>query len=174
MLRHSLIRSFHTSPVRAASGFSRFNPWAKQSTVPPTPTQSTTEQSKPEISLNVNHYEEEVESLSWLNQSEQSVEDIQKTVQNIVIDNVSDVTESSWQDVRFDSADTKFKVIKESIKQTGKEVSNVELTNIQTGADLLAHFTKSKESVSSSPLGSVRRFFNDNADSLPPNLVFRQ
>ena len=63
MLRHSLIRSFHTSPVRAAGGFSRFNPWAKQSTVPPTPTQSTTEQSKPEISLNVNHYEEEEESL---------------------------------------------------------------------------------------------------------------
>ena len=65
-------------------------------------------------------------------------------------------------------------VIKESIKQTGKEVSNIELTNIQTGADLLAYFTKSEESISSSQAGSVRRFFDDNADSLPPNLVFRQ
>ncbi|KAI9484769.1 hypothetical protein BDB00DRAFT_853682 [Zychaea mexicana] len=174
MLRPALIRTLHTTSARPAGGFSRFNPWAKQSTVPPTSTESTTEQSKPEATFNVNHYAEEEESLLWRDRNvNQTVDEIQQTVQTIVTDNFSGVTESSWKDVRFDSADTKLKVIKESIKQTGKEVPNRELSNIQTGADLLAYFTKSQDLSSQTKASSVRSFFEDNADTLPSNLTFR-
>ncbi|KAI8149380.1 hypothetical protein BJV82DRAFT_505286 [Fennellomyces sp. T-0311] len=167
----SSTRTLHTSTRSAATGgFSRFNPWAKKAVVPPTP--APTEAAKPAVAFNVKHYEEEETSLSWRDQNaDQTVEQIQKAVKTIVVDNVSGVTESTWKDAQFDSAETKFKVIKESMRQTGKEVSNRELNNIRSGAELLAHFTEESSSQANS---SVRQYFQDNSTTLPPNLVFRQ
>lgn len=116
-------------------------------------------------------------------------EALKSTVRSIVLENISGLNENNWSQAELNQEDVKFKVniparlasdnvcihvtcvkiVKESIKQVGKEVSNRQLNNIRTVDDLLAHFL-AKDEQELNP--TVERFFQQKADELPPNLVF--
>ncbi|KAL1926953.1 hypothetical protein VTP01DRAFT_5283 [Rhizomucor pusillus] len=158
----------HTSSKAYAGGFSRFNPWAKK----PTESQPPTEQTStiPPSKFQVKFYEDEDEIQSW--KAKEVVRDpeaLKSTVRSIVLENISGLNENNWSQAELNQEDVKFKIVKESIKQVGKEVSNRQLNNIRTVDDLLAHFL-AKDEQELNP--TVERFFQQKANELPPNLVF--
>jgi hypothetical protein len=59
--------------------------------------------------------------------------------------------------------------LKESIKQTGREVPNYQLDALKTGSDILDYFKNGETVVKS---GTVEEFFQDNEETLPKNLTF--
>lgn len=117
-------------------------------------------------------------------------EALTSSVRSIVLENISGLDENNWEQAELNQDDVKFKVssldmcyvlkkvysrtcvikiVKECIKQVGKEVSNRQLNNIRTAEDLLAHFL-AKDEEELNP--TVERFFQQHASELPPNLVF--
>ncbi|KAI9322478.1 hypothetical protein BX666DRAFT_1895240 [Dichotomocladium elegans] len=167
-LQRSLI---HTStPAAASGGFSRFNPWAKKAEPQE---QAVNNVAAPvNTTFDVKHYEEEPDTLSWKNKDiVQEADKIQSVVRSIVVEAVAG-SETNWKETRLDDANVKFKVVKESIQKLGKEVSNAQLNNMQTVEDVLDHFLRTAEH-NAAKKPSVAQYFEDHADSLPPNLVFR-
>ncbi|CDH60355.1 hypothetical protein RO3G_07897 [Lichtheimia corymbifera JMRC:FSU:9682] len=169
-----LSRNLHTSTPVAAGGFSRFNPWAKkpESQEPATTTPvNNANADAPAAAFDVTYYDDEPDTLSWRNKEIiQDQDKVQSIVKSIVLESVNGSDENNWKATRLDAADVKFKVVKESIAQLGKEVSNLQLNNMQTVSDVLDHFLRKDDATKKS---SVQQFFEDNADTLPSNLVFR-
>ncbi|CDS02966.1 hypothetical protein LRAMOSA00368 [Lichtheimia ramosa] len=166
-----LSRNLHTTTPVAAGGFSRFNPWAKKPESQEPVTTPVNNADAPATAFNVTYYDDEPDTLSWRNKEVIQDEDkVQSIVKSIVLDSVNGSDENNWKTARLDVADVKFKVVKQSIAQLGKEVSNLQLNNMQTVSDVLDHFLRKDDATKKS---TVQQFFEDNADTLPSNLVFR-
>ncbi|KAI8097748.1 uncharacterized protein BX664DRAFT_383985 [Halteromyces radiatus] len=176
LLSQQTYRPFHTSSLTLSENngmFGRFNPWAKKttktsdSTTTTTATTATTE-SIGNVTFDVD-YQDEHEFSSWKNtQVMEDINDIHSSIHTIVSEHIKGLNETNWQDASLNDTDIKFKVVKESIKQIGKEIPNLDLNNITTVKDLLAFYER-KPDLSET---SVEKFFIENQSSLPPNMTF--
>ncbi|KAG0163963.1 hypothetical protein DFQ30_010703 [Apophysomyces sp. BC1015] len=166
-------RTFYTTSVALAEGdsvFGRFNPWAKKTPATPEPAVATTPADTDNVTFNVKYEEEEEEEIaSWKNKVVlDNAEEIQSIIRNAVLEHVEGANESSWKEAELSDAAIKFKVVKESIKQIGREVPNATLNNVTSAADLLTYFQGKDERLTP----SIEHFFAENADSLPKNMTF--
>ncbi|ORY98346.1 hypothetical protein BCR42DRAFT_430341 [Absidia repens] len=170
----SQTRYLHVSSLALAENngvFGRFNPWAKKSTEPNT-TNTENNDTPSEAIGNVTFdvdFNDELEFSSWKNTEViEDVDQIHSSIRSIVSEHIQGLGDNDWKEASLADTDVKFKVIKESIKQTGKEIPNLELTNIATVNDLLAFY----ERVPDVTQTSVEKFFAETANSLPSNLTF--
>ncbi|KAI7877298.1 uncharacterized protein EV154DRAFT_525446 [Mucor mucedo] len=164
-------RQFHTVPaISAAEGlFGKFNPWANK-TQPEqvvTPAQPTNQDI---TTFNVK-YQDADDIASWKRTDVlTNHEEIESAVKSVILQHVQGATETNWKDLSIDDLNTKFKILKDSIKETGKEVPNYELNGLETTKDVLAYFK------TGGPLEAqkvtIEAYFEDNRESLPKNLTF--
>ncbi|KAI8338560.1 hypothetical protein BC941DRAFT_469665 [Chlamydoabsidia padenii] len=171
------VRQLHVSALCLAENngvFGRFNPWAKKT--PESNTTTTTEgtnentpiESIGNVTFDVAYHDDQKFS-SWKNTNViEDINEIQSSIRSIVSEHIQGLSDANWKEASLKDANLKFKVVKESIKQTGKEVPNLELTNITTVNDLLEFYGRVPD-VSQT---SVEKFFMENADTLPSNLTF--
>ncbi|KAI8059560.1 hypothetical protein BC940DRAFT_313400 [Gongronella butleri] len=149
--------------------FSRFNPWAKQQQ------QQSDASDQPQSTEVVGNatfdvaFQDKETFASWkTNEIVSDDEQIQSIIQSIVIEHIPGTSQADYQQASLQNVDTKFKVVKDSIKQLGKEVPNASLHSISTVQDLISFFQQ-KPSLEAT---SVEQFFTQQAESLPSNLRF--
>lgn len=169
-------RQFHTLPAIAAESeglFGKFNPWAnknkQQDQQVVSPAQHTSaEPSK--VTFNVK-YQEADDVVSWKRKEvlEDQVE-IDSALKSVILVQVQGATETNWNDLPIQDANTKFNVLKEAIKETGKEVPNYELNTLSSTKKVLEYF-KTGGPLSAQKV-TVRSYFEENNESLPKNLTF--
>ncbi|EIE83192.1 hypothetical protein G6F46_003051 [Rhizopus delemar] len=166
---------FHSSSIQLAGSdsglFGKFNPWAKNNDkkeeIPVTPAQHTSEE--PIVTFNVK-YEDKEEFVSWKNKETiKDHEQIESTIKSIVLQHVNNAGEVNWKDLSLKDLNTKFHILKESMKQIGKEIPNYELNQIETTQDVLKAFTKNETSIENM---TVYDYLEKNNESLPSNLKF--
>ncbi|KAI8638266.1 hypothetical protein BD408DRAFT_477744 [Parasitella parasitica] len=163
-------RQFHTAPAILAEGeglFGKLNPWAKK--VQPqlvTPAQLTSEE--PKVTFNVK-YEEEDDIVSWKrNDILTDTAELESTVKSVILQYVQGANETNWDNLPVTDDNTKFQILKESMKQTGKEVPNYELNGFESTKDVL-NFFKSEKALAKKV--TVLDYFEENRQSLPNNLT---
>ncbi|KAI9486793.1 MAG: hypothetical protein EXX96DRAFT_55040 [Benjaminiella poitrasii] len=169
-------RQFHTAPIICAKSegglFDKLNPWAKKETTQPqetTPAQHTSEEPH-KVTFNV-RYEEPENIVSWKrNDILKDQNEIESTVKSVILQNVNGATEANWKELGLEDLNTKFQVIKESMKQTGKEVPNYELNKMSNTKDILEYFKSDRPLNQSS--ANVQEYFEQNRESLPSNIKF--
>ncbi|KAI7870204.1 hypothetical protein BDF14DRAFT_1741383 [Spinellus fusiger] len=169
-------RSVHTTAIRRSQGgsvFSRLNPWAKTPVVTPTEATEATETTTNDTPVPVFDvkYTEEPQFVSW--KAYPPIEDLEtlsSTVRSVVLETVADTQESQWETVSLREVATKFSVIKETMKRTGKLIPNHVLNDIHTAGDVLAYFNQEK--VQTTAAASIEKYFEDHQDSLPANMSF--
>jgi hypothetical protein len=166
-------RQFHTLPAILAESeglFGKFNPWAnknKQETV--SPAQHTTEEPT-KVTFNVK-YQDAEDVPSWKRKDVLTNEaEIESTVKSVILAHVEGATETNWTDLPIQDLKTKFNVLKESIKETGKDVPNYELNGLSSTKDVLAYF-KTGGPLSAQKV-TIQSYFEENSESLPKNLTF--
>ncbi|CAO3589195.1 unnamed protein product [Absidia cylindrospora] len=165
-------RSLHVSSLALAENngvFGRFNPWAKNLlNLPPPPPPPPPKITIHLLKLLVTSPLTLTSTTSWNSLLIEDVDQIHSSIRSIVSEHIQGLGDNDWKEASLADTDIKFKVIKESIKQTGKEIPNLELTNIATVSDLLAFY----ERVPNVTQTSVEKFFAENVNSLPSNLTF--
>lgn len=170
-------RQFHTLPAIAAESeglFGKFNPWAnknKQQAEPvAAPAQPTSGSAQPtKVTFNVK-YQEADDVVSWKRKDVlENQAEIESTLKSVILAQVEGATETNWNNVAIDNVDTKFKLLKEAIKETGKEVPNYELNNLSSTKQVLEFF---KTGGLAQKKTTVRSYFEENSESLPKNLTF--
>ncbi|KAI8878475.1 hypothetical protein K501DRAFT_336728 [Backusella circina FSU 941] len=163
------ISKFHSGAAVAAENsglFGKLNPWAKKEQEEVvTPAQHTDTQ----VTFNVRYQEEEAIESWKASQVMTDKSEIESVVKSAILQHVQDANETNWKDVATLDLDTKFKVLKESIKQTGKEVPNYQLDALKTSSDILDYFKNGEPVIK---VGTVEEFFQDNETTLPKNLTF--
>ncbi|KAL0089381.1 hypothetical protein J3Q64DRAFT_1397803 [Phycomyces blakesleeanus] len=164
--------AFHTSAFAGAERagvFGRFNPWAKKPE--PEVVTPTSVETNENLVLDVKYDDGEEEIVSWKSTNIiRDSEEIKSVVRDIVLENISGTHEVNWESAALEDVETKFKIVKESIKKTGKEVPNMELNQIKTVGDLLDYYKRSEEEVIAA--SSIEKFFEDNQTELPMNMTF--
>ncbi|KAI8067411.1 hypothetical protein BDF21DRAFT_466151 [Thamnidium elegans] len=165
-------RQIHTAPAILAESeglFGKFNPWAnKPKTDTVTPAQHTNEETK--VTFNVK-YQEEDDIVSWKRTDVLTdPSEIESTVKSVILQHVSGANETNWNELPIQDLDTKFKVLKFSMKETGKEVPNYELNNLQTTNDVLQYFKEGRGLAIEDT--TVQSYLEQNRESLPKNLTF--
>ncbi|KAI9025925.1 hypothetical protein CLU79DRAFT_743768 [Phycomyces nitens] len=180
MLFNPIIRStlqaraaIHTSAFAGAESagmFGRFNPWAKKPEPTVAPASVETVEAVEATVFDVKYADDDEEQVvSWKSTNViRDPEEIKSTVRDIVMEHISGAQQTNWENCALEDVETKFKVIKESIQKTGKEVPNMELNQIKTVGDLLDYYKRSEEDVIAS--ASIEKFFEDN--ELPANMTF--
>lgn len=159
--------SIHTVATLSVAGegfFGKLNPWATKKTEESTPAEHT-DPTTP-VTFNVK-YEEQKEAISWKKTSVTDKEEVEKTLKSIVLQ-LEGATETNWQQLPLNDIDTKFKLLKESMKELGREIPNYQLNQLETTQDVLDYF-QTEESPKQS---NIEVFFEENADSLPKNITF--
>ncbi|ORX48739.1 hypothetical protein DM01DRAFT_1338391 [Hesseltinella vesiculosa] len=149
--------------------FSRLNPWAKGSQQQDQQQQQQPTEAVANATFDVD-FQDKPSFESWRSQDASITDDeqIKSTIEAIVVNIIPDASASNFQQASLQNVDTKFKVVKETIQQIGKEVPNMTLNNIDTVQDLIDYF-QTKPTVDDV---SVQQFFTQQADSLPANLRF--
>ncbi|KAI8381095.1 uncharacterized protein BYT42DRAFT_565221 [Radiomyces spectabilis] len=176
VIRASLYKrtaAFHTVSITLAEReglFGKFNPWAKKpASTPEAATAPSNTESIDPVTFDVKYHDDQ-EIVSWKNADIMTdPESIHSTVRTIVLEHNKNATDADWKSLSLKDLDVKYKIVKESMKQIGKEVPNLELNNMQTVEDMLAFFQRPEDKVATS---SIEAFFQDNADTLPSNLTF--
>ncbi|CEP19877.1 hypothetical protein [Parasitella parasitica] len=164
-------RQFHRATVFLAEGegiFGKLNPWAKKEQPQPvTPAQHTSEE--PKVTFNVK-YEEDDDFISWKRDDILTdVAELESTVRSVILKYVQGANETNWNNLPLTDYNTKFKILKESMKQTGKEVPNYELNGFETTKDVLEFFRTEKALAKKV---TVLDYFEENRKFLPNNLTF--
>lgn len=167
-------RQFHTVPAMMAESeglFGKLNPWAKkeqtQQQQQVTPAQHTSEE--PKVTFNVK-YEDEDDIVSWKRTDILTdAAELESTVKSVILQHVQGATETNWKELPVNDSKTKFQIVKESIKQTGKEVPNYELNSFETTKDILDYF-KSEKALAKKV--TIADYFEEHRESLPSNLTF--
>lgn len=173
-------RQFHTLPAIAAESeglFGKFNPWAnknkqqQQSEVAPAqPTSAASVQQPSKVTFNVK-YQEADDVVSWKRKDVlEDQAELESTLKSVILAQVKGATETNWNNVAIDNVDTKFKLLKEAIKETGKEVPNYELNNLSSTKQVLEYFKTG--GLAQKKKTTVRSYFEENSESLPKNLTF--
>ncbi|CEI86610.1 hypothetical protein RMCBS344292_01044 [Rhizopus microsporus] len=170
--RFQQVSRIHISSVQLAGSesglFGKLNPWAKkQNKESVTPAQPTAEE--PVVTFDVK-YETKEEFVSWKRKEVLKDEkEIEGIVRSAVLEHVADANDQSWNQVALTDLDTKFKILKESMKQTGKEVPNYKLNEIETTQDVVAALldnTKQEESK------TIKDILTEKQEELPSNITF--
>jgi hypothetical protein len=101
------------------------------------------------------------------------VEQVEKTLKEIVQKHVEYVNESNWSEISLADTSIKFNIIKDAIVETGKDVPSAELNNIKTVSDALVFFSR-KAIPLEDKRGHVQRYFEDDLEEVPSNLTFKK
>ncbi|KAL1925690.1 uncharacterized protein VTP21DRAFT_573 [Calcarisporiella thermophila] len=184
-LRNSNLRiaHLHTTPISKANIgiLGRMNPWAKatkqvESQQPKSEKPHNTNDKNPldkiDLSMDVT-VDNVLEEAPWKRADPiTEPEEIRKIIKEIVLSHtqVSDVGEE-WLQIKLDSTDLKFQILKESIVKIGKDIPNLELNNIATIQDAVDYFIQVEEPISKQS-HPVAYWFKNHADELPPNMQF--
>ncbi|KAI8092411.1 uncharacterized protein B0P05DRAFT_226750 [Gilbertella persicaria] len=165
-------RYIHTTPAVLAESdglFGKLNPWAKKEqpqTV--TPAQHTNEEVVAPVTFDVK-YEEAEEITSWKRSDVLTNEqEIESTLKSVILQHLQNANETNWKELPFEDSHIKFQILKESIKQTGKEVPNYQLSQLETTGHVLEFFKHTQVQTHS----TIEDYFLSNKDSLPTNLTF--
>jgi capsid portal protein len=98
---------------------------------------------------------------------------VQSILKQIVQKHIQDAGDSNWSEASLADVKVKFNVIKDAIVETGKDVPNAELNNIETVSDALAFFSR-KSVLPDDARDSVQRYLEDDVEELPSNLSFHK
>ncbi|CAM0140343.1 hypothetical protein VKS41_007028 [Umbelopsis sp. WA50703] len=178
LLRTRYTAALHTSAVlrignTTATGAS-WNPFAKkqeQEQKPDQPLQDAV--NKVDLDFTVD-YEDKLDIPSWKNATiVNDVEQVQSILKQIVQKHIQDAGDSNWSEASLADVKVKFNVIKDAIVETGKDVPNAELNNIETVSDALAFFSR-KSVLPDDARDSVQRYLEDDVEELPSNLSFHK
>ncbi|KAI9249634.1 hypothetical protein BY458DRAFT_494056 [Sporodiniella umbellata] len=131
----------HTSAIVLGENglFGKFNPWAaKENKEVVTPAQQTSEALP--VTFNVN-YEDKISIPSWKNKEViKDQEKIESILQSIVLEHSQE--EGHWKEFSLNDRELKFKIIKESMKQLGREIPSYQLNTIEKAQDILDSFVE--------------------------------
>ncbi|KAI8974747.1 hypothetical protein BDB01DRAFT_806348 [Pilobolus umbonatus] len=154
------VRSLHTSATLSSDTgfFGKLNPWATKEKVPEvTPAQTTA------VTFDVKFEEEKPVISSWKNETViGDPQEIASTVQSIVL---SHTTTEDWQHYAFPTLDMKFKVLKETMRQLGRDIPDHQLNSMDTIQDVLRFYQSSPPAPT-----TVSSFFEHHA--VPSNMTF--
>ncbi|KAI7902329.1 uncharacterized protein BX663DRAFT_435600 [Cokeromyces recurvatus] len=171
-------KQFHTASIICAKNegglLGKLNPWAKKEAQQEvTPAQNTSDDvpkmtvdDSTKVTFNV-QYEEPEDIISWKKTDMmKDPTEIETTVKTIILQHVQGATEANWNELSIQDLNTKFQIIKESIKQTGKEVPNHELNKLKSTKDVIEFFKTEHSKVK-----DVQDYLLEQ-ESLPPNIKF--
>ncbi|RUS16277.1 hypothetical protein BC937DRAFT_91417 [Endogone sp. FLAS-F59071] len=101
-------------------------------------------------------------------------EKVRGAVREAVLAHVSDAgatdsTESTWTRIELADPSLKFKILKDAVTKTGRDIPNLTLNNITTVQDALDFFLSKREPRKGAV---VKEFFEENENEIPPNVQF--
>ncbi|KAI8967919.1 hypothetical protein BDF20DRAFT_917169 [Mycotypha africana] len=179
-----LKRQLHSSSYVMASEskqglFSKLNPWASKTDTTVSESVATPVNSPEDdkVTFRVDYEEEEKESIKpWLNEAQLTDKaEIEAKVKSVILERIQEATETNWKGLPFKTLTAKFKVIKDAIKETGIDVPNYKLNELNTTDDILYYFTEEKDIILTAKKQqneTIKDFFEENRESLPSNMVF--
>ncbi|RUP48224.1 hypothetical protein BC936DRAFT_144818 [Jimgerdemannia flammicorona] len=100
-----------------------------------------------------------------------NAEELRQVVREVVLANVENASavEASWMSVKLSDPSLKFKILKESVAKTGKDIPNLVLNNIATVQDAVDFFLAKEAPRKGS---AVQQFFEEKKDKIPANVRF--
>ncbi|KAG2173101.1 hypothetical protein INT43_004474 [Umbelopsis isabellina] len=163
------VRIANTNAIGAS-----WNPFAKkqeQEQKPDQPLQDAV--NKVDLDFNID-YEDKIEVPSWKNATIiNDVEQVQSILKQVVQKHIHGASDSNWTEASLADVNVKFNVIKDAIIETGKDVPNAELNNIESVSDALAFFSR-KSVLPDDARGAVQRYLEEDVEELPSNLSFHK